>query len=182
MVRATGGGKGLGMEVPETTACVPFLNKCAKNHHGVKRRPPNVELADMDRQIRRLRSRIQSLTALFVVFLLGWFGWVKFTDLMTFRPRIHVDGGNIRFSMSNDGPYVITHVTASGDSGGDLRWAPLNPPMAVIDSHGADIDTSKLTWYDLWGKKADAPPKEAKFSLLYYQPDRVKPLETAEAP
>ena len=88
------------------------------------------------------------------------------------RPRLRQGSGVLRVSLLNDGPLVVTHVVCRGESEGEKLTAPLNPPVAIIDSAGATIDLTKLAWYDIHGSRTDRP-SDGRLEILYYVPQQA---------
>jgi len=91
--------------------------------------------------------------------------------------RLHSTEDGLRLTSSNDGPYVITHLTTGhANSESEKRTAALNPPMAIIDSHGGTItkaEFAKLKWVDLRGEPATAPGIADHLEALYFRPERA---------
>jgi len=116
-----------------------------------------------------------------IVIALLWAAWHFFGSQLEglkhhpLRLRSTEDG--LRLTSSNDGPYVVTHLTTGlANSESEKRTAALNPPLAIIDSHGGTItkeDFAKLKWVDLGGEPATAPGIADHLEALYFRPERA---------
>jgi len=123
------------------------------------------------RQISRLR---RSLTALWLIVLagLGWYGWFSLSDRLELaRQSIHVvhENGVLRIESASDGPFVVFGVATDKASTEDERWAVLDKPLFIVESHGGTIDIAKLTWFDYDGRLAKAPVDQ-NLVALYVAP------------
>lgn len=136
---------------------------------------------ELERELARLRSRVTSLTAILTLCGLWLVGglvvdWVGYGALHWTR-----DGDTLRVSSVTDGPYVLTHVVARGESESEKRWAPLAEPVAIIDSEGGSIDLTLLKWRDLTGALADAPTDQ-RIEVLYLVPQSAKQRQRYSEP
>ncbi|MBS1707932.1 MAG: hypothetical protein JSS65_04335 [Armatimonadetes bacterium] len=128
------------------------------------------------------------------VIRLGWWNllWVTlsivgglalgFVWLGTYvRSEIHQvrctpSGDGLRLSVSDDGPFVVTHLVYSAHK----ATAALPEPVAIIDSHGGEISKetiAKLKWTDILGQESD-PPKLDDIQALYIDVRTTKKRET----
>jgi hypothetical protein len=79
------------------------------------------------------------------------------------------EGNKLRIGSSSDGPFVITHVVAYGNTEQYKRVAALIPPIGIIDSYGASVNMSQLKWVDSHGNHANAPTTQ-RIEVLYVRP------------
>jgi len=81
-----------------------------------------------------------------------------------------------------NGPWVITHVVAKGESPFFRAVAPLPEPVAYIESGNLEIPTAilnKLTWYEANSKETVALPRAVTYSVLYIRAQYAEtPKET----
>jgi hypothetical protein len=131
-------------------------------------------------EIRRLRSYNQLWAVLWIVTALGVF---LFATPMLGRKILapscrKMDGGGLRVSTMH-GPTIVTHLVAKGNR---LHVAPLSKPITIVDSEGAEIsreEFAKLSW-QCEGGPCEAPPADAKYGVLYQQPELI--MEEPKSP
>lgn len=119
-----------------------------------------------------MRSRVRWLTGFlsFTVAGLVVATWLRGELLALRTPHVRRDDQEVVVTASNDGPYVITHLIASGTGESEKRWAAIDPPVAYVDSAGARISLEGLRWRDVRGLPADPPPPNASLRALYVVP------------
>lgn len=100
------------------------------------------------------------------VLLVGSWGLRKVDNIGHPGPRVWRDGPVVRLSAVDDGPYVVTHLVSGKD------MASIDPPLAIIDSEGGEIDFSKLKWHD-WKGEAVESPIDSGLDALYLRPLRT---------
>ena len=97
-------------------------------------------------------------------------GIARLSDISNPPPRVYrgTDGG-ITIGALN-GPFVITHDVAKGESPFFRAVAPLPAPVAYIESGRLEISAAtlnKLTWYEANSKKPVDFPFDVTYSVLY---------------
>jgi hypothetical protein len=86
---------------------------------------------------------------------------------------IWLPGGEIKFSATSDGPFIVTHLVVDGGLEPEKKVARLPQPIAIIDSHGAVLSKTqilKLAWVDIYGQTTAAPKAGSVIKALYYRP------------
>lgn len=84
------------------------------------------------------------------------------------RPQVSRVGNNLRISSSSDGPFLFTTVYAKGAA----YWAPLDPPIAFVESGMIEVDLGSLKWHTVKGDRVDFP-RDADFQVWYFEPERT---------
>lgn len=127
---------------------------------------------DVEGEIQRLRYRVRWLTGFlsFAVVGVAVGTWLRGELAALGAPHAWRDGQEVVVTASNDGPYVITHLIASGTGESEKRWAAIDPPVAYVDSAGARISLEGLQWRDVRGQPAAPPPPTASLRALYVVP------------
>jgi hypothetical protein len=127
---------------------------------------------DVEVEVTRLRSRVRWLTGFLSFATVGLVVvvWLRGEFAAVGLPHVRRDGQVVVVTSSNDGPFVITHLIASGTSEAVKRWAAIDPPVAYIDSGGARISLEGLHWRDSRGEPADPPSPNAPLRVLYVVP------------
>lgn len=128
----------------------------------------HMDSAELERRVIRLSWWNLLWVTLAIVggFALGfvWLGTSVKADIH--QVRCTESGDGLRLSVSDDGPFVVTHLV-------DTEYkatATLPEPVAIIDSHGADISKktiAKLKWTNILGEELD-PPKLDEIQALYF--------------
>ena len=134
-----------------------------------------MEEAQLSAEIRRLRSYNQLWAVLWIATAFGAF--LLATPMLgrkILAPSCRkTDGGGLRISTMH-GPTIVTHLVAGG-SGNRLRLALLPTPITFVDSETAIIsvkELAKLSW-QCEGGPCEAPPTDAKYGVLYQQPELI---------
>lgn len=127
------------------------------------------------RRVARLNYLLLGLLTicfLFSMFLLlgRWLDEVSGPKL-----RVHWEGSQLQFRVSNDGPYVVTHLLLMHLDRGPIAAARLPEPVVIYSSGGRtlDVDTwKKLKWLD-GQTPVPAPQVGSPLDVLFYLPSRA---------
>ncbi len=127
---------------------------------------------DVEAELIRLRSQVRLLTGFLAFAVAALIGarWLQSELAASMLPHVHRVGSEVVVSAPNDGPFVITHLVASGTGESEKRWAAIEPPAAYVDSGGVRINLEGLRWRDLRGRPADPPPSTAPLRALFFTP------------
>lgn len=128
---------------------------------------------DLERKVRKLKRWNAAWICSFVL-AVGFYLWsfsLYQVQVAMRQLKVHDEGTRLVFSMGSHGPCVVTHLVAYGDSEADKRWAALPVSLAIVDSHGASVETDRLKWKDYRGEDA-SPPSASSIEVLYSFPIR----------
>lgn len=128
-----------------------------------------------DPEVRSLR-RIVTAQGVAIVALILWLAYerlVLYIDRSRSSLTVESQGEDLRIKTTSDGPFVITHLMATGYSDSDTRVAALPQPLACIDSGGLIIPkVADLDWRDTRGEVA-SPPSSSTLQALILRPEMI---------
>lgn len=134
-----------------------------------------MDLATIERHVIRLRRwnllwvTVATLGTIILAFL--WLGNSVKSSIHQLRCTPTEYG--LRLSVSDDGPFVVTHLVDIGYK----ATATLPEPIAIIDSHGGEVSKetlAKLKWINILGDESRVPPLN-EMSALYVNARTSKP-------
>lgn len=131
---------------------------------------------DLEREVRRLRA--WNCVWMGVVLLCAIWGLWAGPVLEGVRHpplRLVRDADTVRLSATSDGPFVVTALVSSGSSEPEKRWAALDPPLIIVDSHGGEVSLRDLAWRDYLGTATNPPRQDQPLRALYLRPEVAQP-------
>jgi hypothetical protein len=90
---------------------------------------------------------------------------------------VWTEEGELALRSISDGPFVVTHLQLIAGKESNKAVAAIDPPLAIMDSHGAVMTAGQLKalkWVDILGRPAPPPPVGAPISAWFYRPDRTE--------
>lgn len=98
-------------------------------------------------------------------------------DLKTLR-LYEERNGDLRFSASSDGPFVVTHLIRVEPGRGRTAVAALPEPIAIAESGGKILSRAqiaRLRWIDNYSQPMTEFLPDSRFEAIYHRPLVAKP-------